>query len=421
MWWQRIVADVALEIDSDTGLPAYRDVVLSVMRQQGKTHLVLGVCCERCLLWGRSERCIYTMQDGHNARIKIKEEYIPILKGSPLWRLVERPYLSDGNTNILWKNGSRISVVSNSESSGEGRSEIALVVFDEAHADEDERRERALSPTTATRRDAQLWTPSTPGSPRSVFFRRKVDEGRAAVEAGLNSGIAYFEFAVAEDEDPYDREVLRRRMPAYGVLVHDEYLDAEQRKPEQLYRRNVAGQWTEVEERLIPVEYYLRVARPDVKVGDAVYAVDTLSDRSMSAVARGDRSGNVELVAQRPGTGWIVEAFKEKLARYTPVAIDRTGPLAAVGDDLEKAGFRLIRPDALEVRKACTRFYDDIMDLKVTLRREDRVATAVANATRREVSDAWVWNRDVPGADILMALSLAYAAGLTDAPLRPIC
>jgi hypothetical protein len=415
MWWQRIVADVALEVDSETGRLAFRDVVVSVMRQMGKTHLIFAGYCARCLLWGGTQRVVYTMQDGHNARKKVKEEHLPLLKSSPIWQLVDRPYLSDGNTNILFRNGSRVSVVSNAESSGEGMSEIDMLIFDEAHADSDDRRERALSPTTATRREAQIWTPSTPGDLKSVFFRRKVDEGRVAVNAGKNTGICYFEFAVADDEDPYDKEVLRRRMPAYGVLVHDEYVDAEQRKPEPLYRRNVGGQWVANADGLFPVEWWLAVNVPGLDTNaEPVYAIDALEDRSMAAICKADRDGRIVLVAQHPGTDWVVDAFLENMPNVR-VHVAKNGPMSLRGDDMKRAGLTVEWVDDLTVRKACSRFYDGVADpnqQKLQVRRDERFDKAITAAARRKHADLWQWNRDAPGADILTAASLAYNAAL---------
>jgi phage terminase large subunit-like protein len=40
MPWQRLVADVAMEVDPATGLLAYREVDLTTPRQSGKTTLV---------------------------------------------------------------------------------------------------------------------------------------------------------------------------------------------------------------------------------------------------------------------------------------------------------------------------------------------------------------------------------------------
>ena len=48
MPWQSLIADVGCEIDGDTGLPAYRRVIVTVPRQQGKTTLFLSWQINRC-------------------------------------------------------------------------------------------------------------------------------------------------------------------------------------------------------------------------------------------------------------------------------------------------------------------------------------------------------------------------------------
>jgi phage terminase large subunit-like protein len=54
MAWQREVADVTGEIDPETGRLFYRTVVVTVMRQQGKTTLTLPVWVQRALRWPAS-------------------------------------------------------------------------------------------------------------------------------------------------------------------------------------------------------------------------------------------------------------------------------------------------------------------------------------------------------------------------------
>src|SRR5690348_15325275 len=46
MPWQRLVADVGLEL-TDDGRPAYREVVFTVPRQSGKTTVILGWAVQR--------------------------------------------------------------------------------------------------------------------------------------------------------------------------------------------------------------------------------------------------------------------------------------------------------------------------------------------------------------------------------------
>src|SRR6266498_405580 len=84
MPWQQHVLDVALEVDPATGLPAYREVVLTVPRQSGKTTSLLCLMVHRALGFSRPQRITYTAQTRLAAREKWQYEHIPLLTKSPL-------------------------------------------------------------------------------------------------------------------------------------------------------------------------------------------------------------------------------------------------------------------------------------------------------------------------------------------------
>jgi hypothetical protein len=96
MPWQQLVADTGLEIDRDSGLPAFREVVVTVPRQSGKTTLVLAWELQRALMWNSMQRCAYTAQTGWDARRKLIDDQAPILMGSPLKATVTRVFRGSG-------------------------------------------------------------------------------------------------------------------------------------------------------------------------------------------------------------------------------------------------------------------------------------------------------------------------------------
>ena len=63
-------------------------------------------------------------------------------------------------------------------------------------------------------------------------------------------------------------------------------------------------------------------------------AIDVNPERTWSSIAAADRSGAVELLARRAGTGWVVDALVEFGPKL--VVLDGAGPtrsmLAALGD-----------------------------------------------------------------------------------------
>jgi phage terminase large subunit-like protein len=419
MGWQQYVADVGLEVDPESGRLAYKEVIVSVMRQNGKTTLVHSAMDERCLMWGREQRVAYTAQTGKDARSKFKDDFLPILDRSPLKQLVKRPYLSDGNTALLWKNGSRISVLDNTPAAGHGKT-LDLAIIDEAFSDQDNQREQALLPTMATRENAQIWNVSTAGTQASTYLLRKVEIGRAAVNAGSVEGIAYFEWSIPEDEDVDDPDIHELRMPAYGVTIHSGYIaHARRTMTDGDFRRAIGNQWTETDERVIPAEWWRAVCSHEVRVAEPLFAVDARADHSSACVLKADAAGNVELVAVREGVEWLRTAVPEHVPKGIRLLVDAYGPVAHIADDWERQSFNVQRCDALTVRKACGRFYDAVADRKIQVRSDERLDQAVTNAVRKQTADTWSWHRDQPGGDLLVAMSLAYATAVTENVVTP--
>jgi hypothetical protein len=107
-------------------------------------------------------------------------------------------------------NGSRLELLSATESAGHGETTDLLVV-DEAWVHQDAAIERGIRPTMATRRDAQLWAMSTAGTAKSIWWRGKLDAGRLGAEMGVTEGSCLFEWAASPDDDPPTRRSGGRR------------------------------------------------------------------------------------------------------------------------------------------------------------------------------------------------------------------
>jgi phage terminase large subunit-like protein len=74
MGWQQMVADVLLELLPGTRIPAYREGVVTVPRQQGKTTLILCLAVQRALRWPGQPRIAYSAQTGSDARRKLLDD-----------------------------------------------------------------------------------------------------------------------------------------------------------------------------------------------------------------------------------------------------------------------------------------------------------------------------------------------------------
>src|SRR4029450_4097245 len=211
--WQRTVLSTALERSGRRR--ACRAVLVSVPRQSGKSSLALSLIIWR-LLSAPDQLVLYSAQSRVAARRKLLHTWGPSLRRSPLadhFRL----FRGFGNETLEADNGSRLELLSATESSGHGET-TDLVIVDEAWIHQDATVEQSVRPTMSTRPDAQLWAMSTAGTPKSVWWRGKRDAARPSAEVGLTSGVALHEWAANPDDDPTDEAVWWATMPALGRL-----------------------------------------------------------------------------------------------------------------------------------------------------------------------------------------------------------
>jgi phage terminase large subunit-like protein len=212
--WQRQVLSVGLEQAGRR--PAYRDVLVSIGRQQGKSSLALALMLWR-LLSEPDQLVLYSAQNRVAARRKLLHTWWPRLARSELADRFEL-FRGFGNEMLSCDNGSRLELLSATESSGHGES-CDLVVCDEAWVHVDATLEQSVRPTMATRPAAQLWIISTAGTIKSLWWHGKLDAARTAVELGTTEGTALLEWAADPADDPADPETWQGCMPALGCLI----------------------------------------------------------------------------------------------------------------------------------------------------------------------------------------------------------
>nr|MDQ3573671.1 terminase large subunit [Actinomycetota bacterium] len=340
MPWQQLVADVGGEVDPETGLPAYREVVVTVPRQSGKTSCVLSWELQRALGWGMPQRIVYSAQSGNDARKKLIEDQVPILERRRAKLGIARILRGMGNEAIEFANGSRIVLLASTADSGHGKT-IDLAVKDEFFADVDDRRDQALVPAMATRAAGQVLTASTMGTDESVPLSRLVDRGRLAVEAGARTGIAYFEWSASEDDDPDDPDTWYGCMPALGHTITEAVVaQARATLTDGEFARAFLNRKTKADDRVIPAAKWeavcSEVASP---TGELAFSLDMNPDRSAGAIAAAG-GGAVELVDWRLGTSWMLGLAQELNHKWDSPrwTVDANGPAATLIPAMTEAG-----------------------------------------------------------------------------------
>lgn len=418
MPWQQLVSDIATEqvTDPNNGLlvPAYREVIISVPRQVGKSTLVLALLLHRALLSSTPQRLAYTCQTGWDARKKLLDDWVPLIEKSPLGNGVKRIYRGAGNEAVLFRNDSRLETLPTTATAGHGRT-LDAGVIDEAFSDTDDRREQAMLPAMATRKAAQLFVVSTAGTNESTYLRRKVAAGRAAVAENINTGIAYFEWSAAENADPDDPTIWEKTIPSLGLTLDIETIrHARATMTDNEFRRAWLNTWTQATELAIPAAAWNKAqnerARPNAPL---TYCLDISLDRALASIAVADEHGNCELIDNKPGTGWVVERLTEIVNKHGGrVAIDMYGPAGAYAPVLEQHKIEVVKYALKDVCHAANRFYDALIGGTINIRPTENLDRAAASVRKKPVGSSWLWARNDPGVDLtpLLALTVAYHA-----------
>lgn len=427
--WQRQVVDVGTELLED-GSWAYDTVVVHVQRQAGKTTLVLPLSLHRCLIRQRAKTW-FTAQKRQDAR-DTWLDCAELVAVSPLAELLT-VRKSNGSEALTAVNGSTFRVFAPTEDGLHGKAN-ELVTVDEGWAfdgAEGASLEGAIIPTFATT-GGQLWLPSTAGTAMSTWFRGKVNRGRAAVEAGTNTGVAHFEWsldATAADtvltilteihRTGEPEAAVARSADLAGKLDHavalvlaahpGQYVrEASVRKaalsmtPGEFVRA-YGNVWTLTADRVIADHAWAacrdrQLAPPEP--GELRLAFDVTTNRSHGAITGAWRSADgrpaVDVLDARPGTSWMVERI-EQLARTWRVAevgCDGAGPALDLADELERRGVVSVRKiTGREYAAACAGFLAAVDGTQLVHRGTAALDAAVAAAAKRDLGDTWVWAR----------------------------
>lgn len=427
MPWQIEAAYVAGELvpyerDPRLWVPAYRRVGITVPRQSGKTTFELSKMTQRARGWVDQwgpQRVSYSAQTGNDARKKLVEDWLPILGPRAKKLGISRILTGMGNEAVVFRNQSRIILLASTPEAGHGKT-IDDATNDELFADKDDRRDQALVPAMATRPAAQTTSVSTMGTDESVPLNRLVEQGRAAVEAGERSGIAYFEYSADPDADPDDPRTWYSCMPALGFTIDESVVrHARSTLSDGEFRRAFLNQPTKADDRVISVPVWTAVCSPDVApLSSVAFGVDMNPERSATSVAAASAGSIpvVELVAYIEGESPVARIARVAREHQASVVIDKASPANALVDPLEAAGVKVIVVGTADVVAATGDMYDRIVQARVSFRTDPLFDLAAAAATRRPVGDAWCWGRKRAQADVspLIAATLAVRGATLD-------
>lgn len=413
--WQRQVLEVALGERAD-GRWAAREVGLVVPRQNGKGSILEALIVASLLLFDE-KLILYSAHEFKTAqetflRVKSLVEGCDDLAGRVL-----KIHNAHGQEGIEFRDGGRLRFVARTKGSGRGFSP-QRIILDEA-LNLSSRAVAALLFSMSAQDNPQIWfTSSHPeADAEGEVLRRLMRRGRAG-----DAGLAYLEYAAADDADLDDEAAWAAANPGFPHRITAETIRAERAAVDPAdFARERLGiiDLDDETHKVIPADRWA-VCRdyqhtPD---GPLEYAVDVSPDARSAAVVASD-GVHVEVVKYESGTAWVVPTIIAKRDVFSRIVVDPTGPAAGLVAPLEAAGIVVRKLSTEEAVSAAQGFLSDVEDGRLRHLGQTELDAAVANADRRDIGDGnWLWSRKKSSVDIapLVAATAARFAAVSQPP-----
>lgn len=416
MPWQSDFLDVACQLTPDGTALAFRYIVAVVPRRAGKSASTLAALTQR-LATGPRVRCHYTAQTRADAALTFRDDWSPMVKGSPLYPKAMGVRASNGSESLTWKpTRSTLALFAPSATALHGQDADAVCV-DEAWAftlDRGGELEAGIQPAQATRPYAQLWIISAGGTDQSTWLERWVQLGRDGTP-----GVALVEYAADPSvDDLEDPRVWARVHPAVGHTIRDTDTLGTIRGTMSAaeFHRAFLGVWTHHDDDppKLPQEAWRACLDPAAAPGGRAlaYGVETAHDGSSTALVAASLDGRgrvvVEVVEHAPGTDWVPDVWRRVRARNRGVLYaDQLGPTAPVVDALTRQRLPVTLLTTTQYATACSTFMDDCVNGRLAHRGQPVLDAAARTATARAVGDRWVWERRGRDVSTLVAATVA--------------
>lgn len=288
----------------------------------------------------------------------------------------------------------------------------------------------ALMPTMSARPNPQLWYASSSVNQSEHPHGEVLTAIRNRGLKGDDPSLVYAEWSADEDayrDDPVavatDPQQWAAANPGMGIRITPEHIAREQRSmpPKSfMVERLGIGDWPDLTPggaSVVDLDLWASLADPESAVdGPVVFAVDATPERSAGAIAvagrRADGLLHAEVVADRPGTGWMLRRLVELHQTWRPrgVVLDPTSAAGSLIPGLQDAGIEPQLVSGREMAQACGAFYDLVVeDRGVRHLGQPQLSAALSVAKKRDLGDAWGWHRKNSGVNIapLVAVTLA--------------
>lgn len=469
--WQQYMLDVGLERVDGPGSPfAFANVDGIVGRRCGKSVTTMGVPLARALSGpvvldtGRVMPFLgaHTAQNLVKARQRFLKDLVEPFRESmspDVWRAGVKLREAIGDTSLTidpatagkdWRlrRASQVQVFAPTRSSVRGDGLMHLT-FDEWLVFTRLLGQELLAAAGPTLGDArghgQIWkitNISVLNNEQTAVWETR-DNGRAAVDAGLTSGTAYFEFTIPDGSDVTDERMWPQWYPALndGLIRVEELREDLKRLGPESFGAEYFGLWpgagaiirlwetitrSSWDRAGAPVDELTMPENVPAAIGVDIDPFDRAASITAASVDP-TRDGLVqELIDDRPGSSWVLDRLVQLEPAVNAIGIDDYGPghdlILDIERDHAKLAAKLVKTTAQDFSAACFAWDSRLGAGGLRIRKSDHYAkaTQAAGAAQRTSGKAWQWERrlPVPQTPIVSATLAAWALGRAPEPER---
>ena len=443
-WQEHVLRASLLERD---GRWAALDVGLNVARQNGKGEIIIArILVELYLV--KSRLSVYSAHNFDTAKEHF-DRLVDVIEDSPRlsaevkgkkdtrsWGI----YYGRGEQRVVLEDDRRFMIRTRTSGGGRGFS-ADLLILDEAMF-LSEFFNSALRPIISARPKPQIWTAGSAVDQEihehGVVFARM----RERAIGGDDPDLTYFEWSAGnghpETDHPErfsamdDQAAWAQANPSLGIRIDPAIVESERRSMSVrgfAVERLGVGDWPRTDQSASnPIDLEVWAALEDAKAAmvDPVFlAFDVSPERRGSIAACGvtaDGRHLVEVVDDRPGTGWLPARLVELKGRHRPARIvcDGRSPATSLLSKLEDLNVEVEVLDAGEHAQACGQLLDGVEEGSVCHLGQPELAQAIRAASTRPLGDAWAWSRRNSSGNIspLVAATLAFSASVSSRVTR---
>lgn len=413
--WQQWLVIHACELLEDGITPRFRQVLVLVSRQNGKTEVLVILS----LFWlyieavnmvlGTSTNLDYARESWDKA-VKLVERTPGLFKKVNPKSGIRR---ANGEQTLTVDNGGRYKIAA---SNGKGGRSLTIdrLIMDELREHHDWSAYNAAVPATSAVTDAQIWMITNQGDEKSVVLQSL----RKQALEGTDSRLGIFEWSAPDGAKPTDIDALAAANPNLGHRINLESLMGDALRAEAAGGEQLAGFLTEHQCRYVPMldpaidaagwALCFDPATLDAVRGRIALCLDVSIDMNHATLyASGlldDGRARVEPIAAWSGQGCTDQLRRELVglvAKVKPAKVGwfPSGPAAALAADMqERDGWPPLGVELEEIRgedvaSVCMGFAEQVTATKVAHSGDPLLNAHISGAEKMTHGDGWRFSR----------------------------